>query len=120
MTSRISHTTIDCEDAYALSNWWKKVLKYVDDPDDPNHTFFFHIDDKHVIDGNDGGNAAKWINHACGPNCEADETDDGRVFIKALRDIEPMAWDFVMAFARDNNLVLVEPDPARGPSPTSS
>ena len=36
MTSRISHTTIDCEDAYALSNWWKKVLKYVDDPDDPN------------------------------------------------------------------------------------
>jgi Glyoxalase-like domain len=27
MTSRISHTTIDCEDAYALSNWWKKVLK---------------------------------------------------------------------------------------------
>ena len=38
----------------------------------------------------DGGNAAKWINHACGPNCEADEDDDaGRVFIKALRDIEP-------------------------------
>jgi len=36
MTSRISHTTIDCEDAYALSNWWKKVLKYVDDPEDPN------------------------------------------------------------------------------------
>ena len=36
MTSRISHTTIDCEDAYALSNWWKKVLKYIDDPDDPN------------------------------------------------------------------------------------
>ncbi len=36
MTSRISHTTIDCEDAYALSNWWKKALKYIDDPDDPN------------------------------------------------------------------------------------
>jgi hypothetical protein len=27
----------------------------------------------------------------------------------ALRDVEPMAWDFVMAFARDNDLVLVEP-----------
>jgi hypothetical protein len=25
-----------------------------------------------------------------------------------LRDIEPMAWDFVMSFARDNNLKLVE------------
>ena len=36
----------------------------------------------------DGGNAAKWINHACGPNCEADEVGD-RIFITALRDIEP-------------------------------
>ena len=69
---------------------WKQAQKLpAHNPDEPNHTFFFHIDDKHVIDGNDGGNAAKWINHACGPNCEADETDDGRVFIKALRDIEP-------------------------------
>ena len=30
---------------------------------------------------------------------------------EALRDIEPMAWDFVMNFARDNELVVVE-DPA--------
>ncbi|MDH4050933.1 MAG: DUF3579 domain-containing protein [Rubrivivax sp.] len=27
---------------------------------------------------------------------------------EALRDVEPMAWDFVMHFARDNSLVLVE------------
>jgi hypothetical protein len=27
---------------------------------------------------------------------------------EALRDIEPMAWDFVMNFARDNSLQLVE------------
>jgi len=27
---------------------------------------------------------------------------------EALRDIEPMAWDFVMNFARDNELRLVE------------
>jgi hypothetical protein len=25
-----------------------------------------------------------------------------------LRDIEPMAWDFVMNFARDNHLTVVE------------
>jgi hypothetical protein len=31
-----------------------------------------------------------------------------------LREVEPMAWDFVMNFARDNGLVVVE-DP---PSPT--
>ena len=27
---------------------------------------------------------------------------------EALRDIEPMAWDFVMNFARDNELKVVE------------
>ena len=34
---------------------------------------------------------------------------------EALRGIEPMAWDFVMNFARDNALKVVEmtpPDPA--------
>jgi SET domain-containing protein len=68
---------------------WKEALKrHPHDPNDPNHTFYFHIDDKHVIDAAVGGNAARWINHACTPNCEADETD-GRVFIKALRDIQP-------------------------------
>ena len=66
---------------------WKEALRrHPHDPDDPNHTFYFHIDDKHVIDANVGGNAARWINHACDPNCEADE-QDGRVFIKALRKL---------------------------------
>ena len=30
---------------------------------------------------------------------------------EALRDIEPMAWDFVMNFARDNQLVVSELKP---------
>ena len=36
MTSFISHTTIDCANAYELSEWWKQLLGYVDLPDDPN------------------------------------------------------------------------------------
>ncbi|GAA1140381.1 VOC family protein [Ornithinicoccus hortensis] len=36
MTSYISHTSVDCRDAFALSEWWKQVLDYVDDPEDPN------------------------------------------------------------------------------------
>jgi hypothetical protein len=36
MASFISHTTVDCADAYTLSNWWRVVLDYVEDPDDPN------------------------------------------------------------------------------------
>jgi len=36
MTSRISHTTVDCANAYELAEWWKPVLGYTDLPDDPN------------------------------------------------------------------------------------
>lgn len=36
MTSRISHTTLDCTGAYALSEWWKGVIGYTDVPGDPN------------------------------------------------------------------------------------
>jgi uncharacterized protein DUF3579 len=32
----------------------------------------------------------------------------GVVVDAALRDMEPMAWDFVMHFARDNDLVVIE------------
>jgi uncharacterized protein len=68
---------------------WKEALRrHPHDPKDPNHTFYFHIDEHHVIDALYGGNASRWINHACEPNCEADETD-GRVFIKALVDLAP-------------------------------
>ena len=36
MTSYISHTSVDCRNAFELSQWWKAVLEYVDQPDDPN------------------------------------------------------------------------------------
>ncbi len=76
---------------------WKEALRrHPHDPLDPNHTFYFHIDDKHVIDGKQGGNSSRWINHSCKPNCEADE-DGGRVFIKALRNIaagEELFYDY--------------------------
>jgi catechol 2,3-dioxygenase-like lactoylglutathione lyase family enzyme len=36
MTSRVAHTTIDCRNAYELSEWWKGVLGYVDLDGDPN------------------------------------------------------------------------------------
>lgn len=53
-----------------------------------NHTFFFSLADGMVIDGGSGGNDSRYINHACEPNCEAQE-DEGRVFIYALQPIEP-------------------------------
>ena len=36
MTSYISHTTVDCANAYELSVWWGRVLGYAEDLEDPN------------------------------------------------------------------------------------
>ena len=66
---------------------WKEALRrHPHDPKDPNHTFYFHINENHVIDALYGGNSSRWINHSCNPNCEPDEID-GRIFIKARRNI---------------------------------
>lgn len=67
------------------------------DDDDPNHTFLFELDDGRVIDASVRGNAARWINHSCDPNCEAIEDDEGRVFIHARRTIkrgDELAYDY--------------------------
>ena len=45
-----------------------------------------------MIDANVGGNAARWINHSCKPNCMADEImvdEESRVFIFAKRKLIP-------------------------------
>lgn len=68
--------------------WPEALRRHPHDPDDPNHTFYFSLEGGRVIDAKVGGNSSRWINHACEPNCQADETD-GRVFIRALRDLQP-------------------------------
>ncbi|MEX3973778.1 SET domain-containing protein [Paraburkholderia caribensis] len=55
---------------------------------DAGHTFVFGLSDGRVIDGSRNGNSARFLNHACEPNCEAIEVGD-RVFIHALTAINP-------------------------------
>ena len=52
------------------------------------HTFLFIVDSRTVIDAGVDGNEARFINHACEPNCES-VIEGGRVFIDAIRSIEP-------------------------------
>jgi hypothetical protein len=55
-----------------------------------------------------GGGAGAFIGYS--PYCVPRHIGGvkGVVVRHELRDLEPMAWDFVMNFARDNNLVVDE------------
>ena len=77
-------------------NWDEALRRHPHDPKDPHHTFYFHVDEDHVIDAKHGGNSSRWINHSCDPNCVADE-EEGRIFIRALRNIragEELFYDY--------------------------
>jgi len=61
---------------------------------DAERTYLYGLEDgKTVIDGT---GLAAYLNHSCSPNCEVDEIK-GRVWLFALRDIEPgeeLVWDY--------------------------
>ncbi len=85
----------------ARSSWDVASERPLSDPADPYHTLLFELSDGTVIDAGLRGNAARWINHGCQPNCEAIEYDDGRVFIHARRTIragEELAYDYRLSF----------------------
>lgn len=54
-----------------------------------NSKYLFEIDKKGTtINGNVPSNTARYINHSCRPNCEADGPE-GRVYISSIRNIKP-------------------------------
>ena len=64
--------------------------RYEDKGQDDGHTFLFVVSSRVVIDAGVGGNDARFINHSCDPNCDT-VIENERVFIEAVRDIEPGA-----------------------------
>ena len=74
--------------------------RYEEKPQDDGHTFLFVVDEKLCIDAGVGGNAARFINHSCAPNCET-LIEDRRVFIEAIRDIVPgeeLGYDYQLTW----------------------
>jgi len=61
--------------------------RYKDRDVNDNHTFLYTLDENTVIDGNVGGNDARFINHKCDANC-APRIKSGRLFIVATRSIK--------------------------------
>ncbi|OAJ53680.1 SET domain-containing protein-lysine N-methyltransferase [Paraburkholderia ginsengiterrae] len=78
---------------------WRNALRRHRREGVAGHTFLFGLSDGRVIDGSRGGNSARWLNHACTPNCETIE-DGERIFIHTLRPIhvgEELFIDYLLA-----------------------
>ena len=70
--------------------------RYPDDDSERHHTYLFAIDNDLVIDAAVGGNAARFINHSCDPNCDA-VIEESRIWIETIRNVEPgeeLAYDY--------------------------
>lgn len=72
----------------------KKILTAI--ADTMKTRYLFELDDEWTIDAEGEENTARYINHSCEPNAEA-ETHDGHILISAVRDIgagEEIAIDY--------------------------
>lgn len=77
-------------------SWEEADARYDDESQGRHHTFLFEVDDETVIDAAVGGNASRYINHSCDPNCEA-TIEHGHVFIDAVKSIrkgEELFYDY--------------------------
>lgn len=79
-------------------------------------TYVFGLSDGSIIDGREGGNATRHLNHSCAPNCRAWEVEDEggngglRVVIEAKRRIRAGDELFI-----DYALDIGDDDPADFP-----
>lgn len=60
--------------------------------------YLFEVTDNLFIDGKNRENIARYINHSCRPNCEAEHNvDEDRIFIRAVKSIrkgEEITFDY--------------------------
>jgi len=94
----VRHSPIHGTGAFAQANIpaGSRVIEYVGEKItkaeslrrcEQNNQYIFTLDDEFDLDGNVPWNPARFINHSCAPNCEA-ELDGERIWILALRDIK--------------------------------
>ncbi len=79
----------------AASSPGTRVIEYIGEKIDKpeslrrcelNNEYIFSLDDQQDLDGNIPQNPARFINHSCASNCEA-QIDDGRIWIVSTRAI---------------------------------
>ena len=67
--------------------------------------YLFQVNDNLVIDGTGRENVARYINHACKPNAEAEhDEDEDRIFVRACKKIkagEEITYDYGKEYMDD-------------------
>jgi SET domain-containing protein len=76
-------------DIPAGTRFMEYVGEKIDKPEslrrcEADNEFIFTLDHQTDLDGNVSWNPARFLNHSCAPNCEA-ELIDGRIWIAAMR-----------------------------------
>ncbi len=60
-----------------------------DEADNRANRYLFEIDDTWTLDGSGREHIARYINHSCKPNCEAElDEEEGRIYIRACKRIK--------------------------------
>jgi len=85
------------------------VIEYIgeiisnEEADRRSNRYIFEISRRRSVDGSSRKNLARYVNHSCKPNCEA-EIDGARIMIYALRNIkvrEELTYDYGKAYFED-------------------
>ena len=80
-------TTVPIKKGVFVIEYTGKILPNKE-ADDLGTKYLFEVDDQFTIDGSVRSNKARYINHACKPNCEPEvDEDERRVFIYAIKNI---------------------------------
>jgi SET domain-containing protein len=73
-----------------------------------HYTLLFVLNDRECVDAAWNGNAARYINHSCAPNCEA-EIERGRIWIEAIQRI-PAGAELFYDYAYEDESDYTEKD----------
>jgi predicted enzyme related to lactoylglutathione lyase len=126
VVSRLSHVTVDCQDAYALSVFWCAVLGYTDDPNDPNEPgdeecMIFPADDRQRVLFIEVPEKKQMKNRLHFDLVPTDRTRDeevervlaqGAVLVDDLRNADGTGWA-VMADPEGNEFCILRSDTER-------
>ncbi len=77
--------------------------------------YLFQVTDELTIDGRDRKHLARYVNHACSPNAEAEhDEDEDRIYIRACTTIAP-GEEITMHYGEDFFARIIKPKGCRCP-----